>query len=141
MRWRHILPLRFRSLFHRDLLERDLEDELQFHADALTERFREQGLAPKEARQAAGRDLYGREAVKDWARDTWHIGWLDNTVKDVRYSSRTLLDQPAFSITVILILALAIGANTAIFSVFEQLVAARVTCTSARTASSPHRID
>ena len=122
MRWRTILVLRLRSLFRRDQVEEDLDDELQFHLDQLTARYEERGLSPEEARQAAQRDTYSLEAVKDWARDARRVGWIEDAVRDVRYTVRTLKQHPTFAGAVLLTLALGIGANTAMFSFVDGVL-------------------
>ncbi|HEY3742934.1 MAG TPA: ABC transporter permease [Bryobacteraceae bacterium] len=60
-------------------------------------------------------------AMED-ARATWSWTWLESILGDVRYSLRTLLRQPAFAIVAVLSLALAIGANSAIFSFADALL-------------------
>jgi predicted permease len=116
------LRLRFRSLFHRSLVEKDLEDEVRDYLDREIEREIASGAAPDEARRLAVSSLSGSERLKEECRDARDVRWLEESVNDVRFAIRTLRKAPAFTVTVIAALAFCIGLNTAIFSIVDTVL-------------------
>jgi predicted permease len=102
--------------------EREMADELQFHLDARATDLMRGGLSHAEAQRRARLDFGAIEAYKDRCRDErgWHIG--DELRADWRYAARMLAKNPGFSIVVIATLAIAIGANTAVFSVINGVL-------------------
>src|SRR5438128_2739927 len=122
MRWLHILPLRLRSLFHRNQVEQELDDELAYHLDAKADAYVAQGLTPADARNAALRDLRGLQLSKEECRDARGVNWVEDLGRDLRYAARTLRRSPGFTAAVVLSLGLGIGTNTAIFSVLDSLM-------------------
>ena len=105
-RWLYTVPLRLRSLFRRELVEQELEEELQYHLERKMEEYAAQGLTPEQARQAAMRAMDGLAQRKEECRDARGVNAIDNTVRDLRYSLRVLAKSPAFTV---LTLALAIA--------------------------------
>lgn len=119
-RWLHIAVLRIRSLFRKSEVERELAEELQYHIDRQTEEnIRTRGMAPHEARLAALRALGGIELRKEEVRDTRGTRWLEELAGDVTFGMRSLRRAPVFTLTVVLTLALGIGANTAMFTLLR----------------------
>jgi putative ABC transport system permease protein len=106
----------------RDRLERDLERELRYHVDRRVEDLTSGGLSEPEARRRAGIELGGVPQVQEAVRDTWIWRWLDALLRDVRYALRTLARTWGFALGAGAVLALAIGANTAIFSVVDTIL-------------------
>ena len=103
------LRLRLRSLFDRRQLDQDLNDELAHHM---------------EMRRANGptRARFGNvTSIREACRDVWTFTRIEDLWRDVRHGSRVLLRTPASTVTIVLILALGIGANTAIFSLVNAV--------------------
>ena len=99
--------------FHRDAGERD--EELRFHLEMAELDALRRGQDTREARLRAGGLAQAAEAV----RDQGTIGWLSDFLRDSRHGIRLLARTPVFTAAAIVSLALGIGANTAIFSVFQ----------------------
>src|ERR1700747_3085380 len=122
MRWYYKLPLRLRSIFHKNRAELDLSEELQFHLQNQIDEYVAQGMNPKEARHAALRSLGGIEQAKEECRDAREVNLLDNFRQDVRFGLRMLRRTPGFSLLAILCLTLGIGATTSVFSWIEGIL-------------------
>src|SRR5262245_37354842 len=104
---------RLRDWFRRDRLDEELQEELRFHR-----RMLERDSGPAEAGRRLGSELRAREA----SRDRWSWPWLDQLFQDVRYAFRGIRRSPGYAITVILTLALGLGANAAMFGVVDRLL-------------------
>ncbi len=107
---------RWRALTHKDELDQELEEEMLFHIDRETDQNIRNGMSPDDARLAALKSFSRVDQSKEECRDARGVNVVENIVRDVSYSSRVLLKNYAFTIVVVLTLALGIGANTAIFS-------------------------
>ncbi len=99
-----------------------VREELTEHLTLLTEEYTRAGLLLDEARRQARLKLGSLDATTEAYRDEQRLRPLERTWQDLHYALRTLRRSPTFATTVILTLALGIGANTAIFSLFEAIV-------------------
>jgi predicted permease len=122
MRLLHILRSRLRSMVFRDRRESDLGEELQLHLQREIERLHANGLSRDEARLEAMRLFGGVEQIKEACRDARGMRAWDALVRDTRYAIRRLLRDWRFSAAAVLIIGLAIGANTAIFSLVNAVL-------------------
>lgn len=120
--WRYTIPLRLRSLFRRQQLECELDEEFQFHLAQRIEQEIASGKTPEQARTAALRAMHGIEQQKEHCREARRISWIEEFFRDLRYAIRYLSKSPAFAAIAILSLAFGIGANTAIFSLINAVM-------------------
>jgi putative ABC transport system permease protein len=99
-----------------------IDSELRFHIDALTEENIAAGMNPAEARRQAQLEFGGREQIKEEVRDVYRVQLLDSATMNLKAALRFLRKSPSFSIAVILTLALGIGANSAVFSAIDAIL-------------------
>ena len=122
MRLLHILRSRLQSIVFRGRRESDLREELQLHLDRETERLEARGLSREDARLQALRQFGGVEQIKEASRDARGTAAFDALARDTRYGIRRLMRDWRFTSAAVLILGLALGANTAIFSVVNAVL-------------------
>jgi predicted permease len=105
-------------------LESDLDRELKYHIDRRVSDLIHSGLPEPEARRKAASELGGAGAAKirEEVRDIWVSRWLRDFLCDLRFSVRSFLRSPSFTVTAVLSLALGIGATTAIYSLVDQVI-------------------
>src|SRR5215510_7728043 len=114
--------LRFKGLFLKDARERELADELESHLQMHIDDNIRAGMSPQEARRVAVMKLGGVDQTKEAYRDRSTIPFLESVVQDLRFTLRQLRRNFAVTAAVVLTLAAAIGANTAIFSVVNAVL-------------------
>ncbi len=102
--------------------ERDFSAELESHLAMHSADNVRAGMTPEEARRHALIALGGIEQTKERYRERRTTRWLDELMQDVRFAGRMLLRDRGFALTVVVVLALGIGANSAIFSVVDALM-------------------
>lgn len=110
-----------RAVIRRKQEETDLSEELRGYVEAAAEQKIAAGMSREDALRAAKAELGSAEAVKDEVRD---VGWearFYSIAQDLRYGWRMLRTNPGFSATAIISLAVAIGANTALFSLVDAV--------------------
>ena len=100
----------------------DLERELQSDIELEQEEQREGGLSPEEARHAALRAFGNPTLVREHTRAVWSWNALENFLRDLKISLRTLFRSPGFSMIAVLVMALCIGAATSLFTVVRSVL-------------------
>ena len=118
MRWLRLLStlrLRSQSLFRRNQVEQDLEDELRDHLERRIEPHVARGMTRDDARAAALRAFGGVERRKEECRDIRGLNFIDHRVQDLRFALRQLVKHRGFACTAIVVLTLGIAGSVAIF--------------------------
>jgi putative ABC transport system permease protein len=115
---------RIRSLFGRRGTEQRIDSEFRFHLDMETEQNIRLGLAPDEARRQAIIAFGGVQQHVEEYRDGRGLRVVRELIRDARHSLRSLRREPSFAVSVVITLALAIGATTAVFTLMQRSVLA-----------------
>jgi len=111
----------FRRIFRRRLHRQEIDEEFEAHLALESKVLQERGLSREEADREARRSFGTRTRLAEDAREAWVWGWLDQLSQDLRYASRTLLRNRAFSFAAILSIALGIGAGTAVYGIADTV--------------------
>src|ERR1051325_8563945 len=122
MRWFNVLWARLRALAGRESVISDIDEELRLHVEMETEENLARGMSPEEARRAARLCFGNFDRIRDTAYTVRGGGLMETFLQDVRFGARMLARNKAFTVVAVLTLALGIGANTAIFSVVNDLL-------------------
>ena len=125
--WMRRIARRIGALLHAGALDRDVDAEMRLHVAMEAEELaRTRGLTPEEAHRQALVAFGGVERYKEAHRDARGVRWIDELSQDLRYAMRGLLHAPAFAISAVLVLALGIGASTAVFSAVDAVLLTRL---------------
>ena len=115
MRW-------LRNKFLRRQMYRDLSEEIRQYFDEKVEAMMAEGLSREDAEHKARREFGNVMLMEERGREAWQWPRLESMWADMKYALRKLRKAPAFAITVILTMALGIGANTAIFTLVHAIL-------------------
>jgi predicted permease len=121
-----VLSAKFRRLFanektreHQDI---EVDEEIRDHLQQLADRYVAQGMSRHDALAAARRQFGNLGVHQDVRRETQSVHFLETLWRDVKYGARQLRRNPLFTTVAIVTLAIGIGANTAVFTLLDQLV-------------------
>jgi predicted permease len=121
-RWCYRVSMRLRSLLRGAALDRELDEELQFHVEQLIEAHRARGLSPEAARREALLAVGGVEQRKEECRDARRVRVVGDVIRDLRYALRTFRRFPGFVTASVLTLSLGIGTTVAMFTVVNGVL-------------------
>jgi predicted permease len=124
---------RLAYLFRRGRFDRELDQEIEFHLESRADELEASGMTRKDALAQARRELGSPARIEEETRAAWQFRRIEDLASDLRYAARGFRRNPTFAATAIVCLALAIGANTTVFSIATEVLFSRP---SVRDASS-----
>jgi putative ABC transport system permease protein len=120
--WLRARLSRLGFLLARRRFDEELRQEIDAHLDSLTERYRRQGMSPDAAYVAARRQFGNTLALRQDIHEMNSVGWIEQTLQDLRYALRQLRGGAGFATVVVATLGLGIGGATAVFSVVQAVL-------------------
>jgi len=121
MFWHRCLSLA-RDLLRGRRFDRELDEEMQFHIQSLTEDLIRSGRSPRDARREARLRFGSVERARVRSREERGLALFDELGRNLHFSARTLARRPLLSVTFVLTLGLCVGASTAVFSVVDNVL-------------------
>jgi predicted permease len=122
MKWTRWLARRARLLFRKEEVERELDEEVRHHVALEARELERQGMPRREALREARLRFGGTERYKERVREARGGRLLEDLLRDLRHGIRTLGRSPGFTASALLVLALGIGASTALFGVVRGVL-------------------
>jgi hypothetical protein len=110
-----------RTIFQRGAVDREMREEMALHLERATERLRQRGMSDADARDAARREFGNVALLQEEGRDARGTRWIESGIADVRFALRHVARTPLTAVTLVLVLALGIGVNSALFSLLHAL--------------------
>src|SRR5579859_1008 len=131
----------FFNIVRKKRLEQDLDDEIRFFLETTAQNLMAAGMSEGEARRVARLQVGSVDSLKDSVRDIRTGAMVERTWQDFRYACRALRNKPAFTAVAVVVLALGIGANSAIFSLINAVLLRPLAVTKPRELVSLYSRD
>ena len=122
MNWWQKTLASLRAPFRKEKLDAEMDEEMRSHIEMQTRENLASGMSPASARRQAFREFGWLESIQETCRDQRGVTWLEKLAQDARFGLRTMLKHPGSTTLAVVILALGIGGNTAVFSVVEKTI-------------------
>ncbi|MGA2561067.1 MAG: ABC transporter permease [Terracidiphilus sp.] len=111
-----------RQLFSRRDRYNELSESIREHLDEKVADLMDRGMTREQAKQAAYREFGNVTRIEERSREVWQWRAIESVLADIRLALRRLRKSPCFAVTILLTLAIGIGANTAVFSVLDSVL-------------------
>lgn len=121
MSFRSQLVTRLSALLRRSQLDESMDEEFESHLALRAADLVRNGSSQEQAARQARLEFGNPTALKEAARESWGMGWLDRLLQDVRYAFRTLARNPGFALVAVLSFGFGIGAATTVYGVIDAL--------------------
>jgi predicted permease len=125
--WKRVAN-RIAYLGRRRRFEREMADEVAFHIETRAAELVAEGLGHRVALAQARREFGTSLRAREESRAAWQVPWLEDLAADLRYAARAFRRNPGFAATAIVCLALAVGANTTMFSLAVEILMGEPSC-------------